>query len=481
MKTLIANVMTEETRMAILEDDILRDFAIERDDETRIVNHIYKGVIKNILPAMQAAFVDIGRKKNAFLYLGDIFPRAATKEEIQQTHISVGQSLLVQVVKEELGSKGPKVTANVSLAGRYAVLMPRVDYIGVSKKISDETERNRLRDIVYSVKPAGMGLIIRTVAKGITQEELLHDIHFLLRTWDGIQGRYKMAKKPTLLYREADLIMRMIRDYFTFDVKRVVVDDKDAYDRICQVFTGKDDAWRGKVELYKGNQPVFDGFHLDDEIHHLMERQVELPSGGTLVFDHTEALTVIDVNTSKYTGHSTIQDTIFHVNKEAAMEIPRQLRLRDIGGIIIIDFIDMALSSQREEILQILERETRMDRTKTRVLGMTALNLVEITRKKSRQGLHQVIYSPCNVCNGSGILCSPETVAIQIIRKLRTMVHDHHVKGDLLISAHADVLELLQNKKRKDALEKELARTLYFENSGHANREVFTILSYNAQ
>ena len=169
MKTLIANVMPEETRMAILEDDILRDFAIERDDETRIVNHIYKGVIKNILPAMQAAFVDIGRKKNAFLYLGDIFPRAATKEEIQQTHISVGQSLLVQVVKEELGSKGPKVTANVSLAGRYAVLMPRVDYIGVSKKISDETERNRLRDIVYSVKPAGMGLIIRTVAKGITQ------------------------------------------------------------------------------------------------------------------------------------------------------------------------------------------------------------------------------------------------------------------------------------------------------------------------
>ena len=475
MKTIIGNIMPEETRMAVIEDGKLRDFAVERDDENHIVNHIYKGTIQNILPALQAAFVNIGRKKNAFLYLGDIFPRAATKEEIQQMHLSVGQSILVQVIKEERGTKGAKVTGNISLAGRYAVLMPTVDYIGVSKKIRDEEERDRLRNIVSAVKPQGMGLIIRTVAKGIEQEELLADIQYLLRTWDSIRQRYKVTKKNALLYREADLVMRTVRDHLTSDVKKVVVDDKDAYERIMQLVT---DPWKDRIELYKGEQPIFESYQLEDELHGLLAREVSLPSGGNLVFDHTEALTVIDVNSSKYTGNGTLQDTIFHVNKEAAVEIARQLRLRDIGGIIIIDFIDMAQSDKRDEILQILEREMASDSTKTHVLGMTALNLVEITRKKSRQGLHQVQFAPCNICRGSGYLYSPESVAIQIIRRLRHMVHTRHVKGDLLISAHADVLAILQDKKRREALEKELARTLHFEDSHHPNREVFSILSY---
>ncbi len=476
MKTIIGNVMPEETRMAIVEDGVLRDFAVERNDETHIVNHIYKGTIQNILPALQAAFVNIGRKKNAFLYFGDMFPRAAAKEETQQLHISVGQSVLVQVIKEERGSKGAKVTANISLPGRYAVLMPTVDYIGVSKKIRDENERDRLRSVVAAVKPAGMGLIIRTVAKGIARDDLLADIHYLLRTWDSIQQRYKRSKKNILLYREADLVMRMIRDHLTGDVKTCIVDDKDAYDRICQLLQGS--PWRSRVALYQGEQPVFETYHLEDELRSLLAREVSLPSGGTLVFDHTEALTVIDVNSSRYTGNSTLQDTIFHVNKEAAVEIARQLRLRDIGGIIIIDFIDMARAEQREDILTILEKETAADCTRTHVLGMTALNLVEITRKKSRQGLYQVQFSPCNVCGGSGYLYSPESVAIQIIRQLRHMVRVRHVKGDLAICAHADVLAILQDTKRREALERELSRTLHFEPSSHPNREVFSILSY---
>ena len=473
---IIGKFMPEETRMAIIEDGRLRDFAVERDDETHIGNHIYKGTVQNILPALQAAFVNIGRKKNAFLYLGDLFPRAATKEETQLAHISVGQSLLVQVIKEERGSKGAKVTANVSLAGRYVVLMPTVDYIGVSKKIRDEEERNRLRAIAGPVKPQGMGLIIRTVAKGVTEEALLADIRYLLRTWDSVQQRYKLAKKPKLLYREADLVMRMIRDHFTADVKKVVVDDKDAYERICQLLAGT--PWLERVELYTGEQPIFESYQLEDELRSLMAREVPLPSGGTLVFDHTEALTVIDVNSGKYTGNGTLQDALFHVNKEAAVEIARQLRLRDIGGIIIIDFIDMAQPVKRDEILQILERETAQDCTKTHVLGMTALNLVEITRKKARQGLYQVQFSPCSVCGGSGYLYSPETVAIQIVRRLRHMVHVRHVAGDLLISAHADVLDILKGKKRREELERELKRQLHFEESGHPNREVFSILSY---
>lgn len=468
--------MPEETRMAIIEDGRLHDFAVERNDETHIVNHIYKGMIQNILPALQAAFVDIGRKKNAFLYLGDIFPRAATKEQIQQTHISVGQSILVQIIKEEQETKGAKVTANVSLAGRYAVLMPTVDYVGVSKKIRDEEERNRLRAIVCDAKPKGMGLIIRTVAKGISEEALLSDIRYLMGTWESIHQRYRLAKKPKLLYREADLVMRMVRDHFTPDVKKIIVDNKDAYDRICQICSGS--SWLDKIELYTEEQPIFEAYQIEDELRRLMSRQVSLPSGGNLIIDRTEALTVIDVNSSKYTGNGTLQNTILHVNKEAAIEIARQLRLRDIGGIIIIDFIDMIRSEDRDEILQTLERETASDCSKTRVLGMTALNLVEITRKKSRQGIHQVEFSPCNVCGGSGYLYSPETVAIQIIRRLRYMIHVRHIKGDLLICAHPDVLEILKDTKRCIALEKEFSRTLHFDETHHPNREVFSILSY---
>lgn len=477
MKTIVGNVMPEETRMAILEDGRLRDFAVERNDDMHIVNHIYKGTIQNSLPSLQAAFVNIGRRRNAFIYMGDMFPRAASKEEIQQMHLSVGQSVLVQVIKDEQGMKGPKVTANISLAGRYAVLMPTVDYIGVSKKIRDEEERNRLRRIVSEIKPNGMGLIIRTVAKGVSREELLKDLQYLLGTWDSILQRYKRSRKPTLLYREADLVMRMIRDHFTADVKQVVVDSREAYERICQVFP--DPTWRSRVRLYEGTVPIFEQYAIEESLTHLMSRIVPLPSGGNLVIDHTEALTVIDVNSSKYTGNgSTLQDTIFHVNKEAAVEIARQLRLRDIGGIIIIDFIDMAQPTKRDEILQILTRETAQDCTKTRVLGMTALNLVEITRKKARQSLYQVQFSPCDVCGGSGYLYSPETVAIQIIRRLRHMVQVRHIKGDILIEAHPDVLALLKDKKRKAEWERELKRTLYFEESHHPNREVFSILSY---
>ena len=355
--------------------------------------------------------------------------------------------------------------------------MPTVDYIGVSKKIRDEKERDRLRAIASQLKPEGMGIIIRTVARDIAEKDLTADITYLLHTWQSVLRRYELARKPKLLYREADLVMRTIRDYCTDDVKKIIVDDKEAYDRLCQV--RPDDGWRQRVSLYQGDEPVFELYHLEEQLRCLMAREVPLPSGGNLIFDRTEALTVIDVNSSRYTGSSTLQDTIFHVNKEAAVEIARQLRLRDIGGIIIIDFIDMAQSNRRKEILDILERETAQDCTKTHVMGMTALNLVEITRKKSRQGLHQVQFSPCNVCGGSGYLYSPETVAIQIIRRLRHMVQVRHVKGDFLISAHQDVVDFLKERKRRERLEQELSRTLHFEVSDHQNREVFSILSWH--
>ena len=407
MKTIVGNVMPEETRMAILEDGRLRDFAVERNDDMHIVNHIYKGTIQNILPSLQAAFVNIGRRRNAFIYMGDMFPRAASKEEIQQMHLSVGQSVLVQVIKDEQGMKGPKVTANISLAGRYAVLMPTVDYIGVSKKIRDEEERNRLRRIVSEIKPDGMGLIIRTVAKGVSREELLKDLQYLLGTWDSILQRYKRSRKPTLLYREADLVMRMIRDHFTADVKQVVVDSREAYERICQVFP--DPAWRSRVRLYEGTVPIFEQYAIEESLTHLMSRIVPLPSGGNLVIDHTEALTVIDVNSSKYTGNgSTLQDTIFHVNKEAAVEIARQLRLRDIGGMVMIDYVDMVMPANRDLVLRRLVECLARDRTKHQVAEVTSLGLVQMTRKRIGQGLVEAFSEECPTCKGRGFILHDE-------------------------------------------------------------------------
>lgn len=477
MKTIIANMMDEEVRVAMLEEGVLRDIAIGRHDDSHIVNHIYKGVIKNILPAMQAAFVDIGREKNAFLYLGDVFPRTATKEEIQQTHLSVGQSLLVQVVKDEMGMKGPKVTANVSLAGRYCVLMPTVDYIGVSKKINDEQERERLRLIVDKTKPKGMGAIIRTVAKGVSEEELQRDLQHLMRTWDSITARYHVSKGTSLLYREADVLIRMVRDHLTLDVKKVIIDRKEDYERVMQLFSEKETLWRERIEWYRGELPVFTRYGVEEQLTELMKRQIELPSGATLVIDYTEALTVIDVNTGKYIGNSTLRDTILKVNIEAAREIARQLRLRDIGGIILVDFIDMERPSDKEQVLHILAEELKQDRVRTHVLGMTALGLVEITRKKARQSLYHFLYDQCPVCLGSGVLYSAETVAIQIIRHLRYLVFQKRAKGDLLIHAHPDVLALLKEKRKKKELEEELGRSLVMEESGHPNREVFSILS----
>lgn len=477
MKTIVANMMDEEVRVAMLEDGVLRDIAIARHDDSHIVNHIYKGVIKNILPAMQAAFVDIGRERNAFLYLGDVFPRTATKEEIQQMHLSVGQSLLVQVAKDEMGTKGPRVTANISLAGRYAVLMPTVDYIGVSKKISDEAERERLRSIADSSKPAGMGVIIRTVARGVSEEELRRDILHLLRTWDSITARYRVSKGTALLYREADVLIRMVRDHLTLDVKKVVIDRKEDYERVVQMFSEKEQNWRERIEWYRGEEPVFSRYGVENQLAELMKRQIELPSGASLVIDHTEALTVIDVNTGKYTGNSTLRDTIFKVNMEAAKEIARQLRLWDIGGIILVDFIDMQRPADREQLLTALAEELKQDRVRTHVLGMTALGLVEITRKKARQSLYHFLYDVCPVCHGSGVLYSAETVMIQIIRQLRYLVFQKRVSGTLAVSAHGDVLRLLSEKKTKKRLEEELGRSLIFENSGHPNREVFSILS----
>ena len=465
--------------MAILEDGELQAVEMERSSHSHLVGNIYKGRVQNVLPGMQAAFVDIGTGKNAFLYIGDGLPHETIESMPQNARIHIGQSLPIQIVKDAIGTKGPRATMHISLPGRNVVLMPTAAYIGMSRRIEDEAERARLHAIAERICPKGMGLIIRTVAAGQSEENLAADVRYLVRLWESILARYRLKSKGSaLLYRDADLLIRLVRDRFSADVDELVIDDKAAYQRVCSLVEAISPELVGRIRYYEAKTPIFKAYHIEEEIDKLGAREVELKSGGFLVIDKTEALTVIDVNTGKYVGKTNLGDTVYQTNLEAAAEILKQIRLRDIGGIIIIDFIDMAQPTKRDEILQILTRETALDCTKTRVLGMTALNLVEITRKKARQSLYQVQFSSCDVCGGSGVLYSPETVAIQIIRRLRHLAGSHHLQGDVLIEAHPDVLALLKDKKRKAEWERELKRTLYFEESHHPNREVFSILSY---
>lgn len=465
-KIIISAVNPEETRMGIVENGRLMEYVVERNNSAQLVGSIFLGRVCNVVRGIQAAFIDIGLDKNAFLYLGD------------KTGITEGQRVLVEITKDARGSKGPTATLDISLAGRYAALLPEANYTGISRKITDSAERSRLKKIADEVTNGAAGAVMRTNAAGMPEEVLRADLQQLMADWQIIQARAKLARSPQVLHRELDISVRIVRDYLNACIDEVVVDSPAVYGRLQELLQNIAESRSCKLLLHDKQTDIFSYFRLSDDIASISDRRIDLPSGGYLVIDYTEAMTVIDVNSGHFSGRENLAETVMQINREAADEIARQLRLRDIGGIIIIDFIDMAQPTKRDEILQILTRETAQDCTKTRVLGMTALNLVEITRKKARQSLYQVQFSPCDVCGGSGYLYSPETVAIQIIRRLRHMVQVRHIKGDILIEAHPDVLALLKDKKRKAEWERELKRTLYFEESHHPNREVFSILSY---
>lgn len=475
-KTIIANVMPEETRVAIIEKGQLAEFAIERSENGHIVGNIYKGKVKNILPGMQAAFVDIGRDKNAFLYLGDLLPRY-NKGDKQQAQLTVGQEIMVQIVKDAMGTKGPRVTTQITLPGRYVVLMPTVEYTGVSRRIEDEKERERLRQATEQVKPASMGVIVRTVAEGRSEEDIRKDIAYLLNFWTSLSAREKRTSAPALLYRDVDLVIRIVRDYLSPDVSEVVLDSREAYNRICDLLEYGSPEMIKHVTLYERQEEIFSHYAVAEEIEQIGKRIVHLKCGGYIVIDHTEALTVIDVNTGKFTGRTSLSDTVFQANLEAASEIARQIRLRDIGGIIIIDFIDMDKEEQKKAVLAALERKVKEDRTKTNILGLTGLGLVEMTRKKARQNIDQFLYSECPCCQGRGRIQSPDTIAVAVLRKLRHLATRRRVKGSLIVQVHPRVAEVLLRPGEKERLEQELARTITIEGVASIHAETFSILS----
>lgn len=454
MKTILVNSMPEEVRMAIVAGGELQAIEMERASHSHLVGNLYRGRVQNVLPGMQAAFVDIGREKNAFLYIGDGMPKEA-QQAVRQQKIHIGQTLPVQIVKDAIGTKGPRATTHLTLPGRNVVLMPTAAYIGISRRIESEEERARLHGIAERICPKDMGLIIRTVAAGKTEEALAADVRYLRRLWESIQARMKLGSAPSLLYRDADLAIRMVRDSFTDEIDEVIVDDRALYQRIVELVEYASPELADRVKLYAERTPLFRKYHLEEELEKLGAREVELPSGGFIVIDKTEALTVIDVNTGRFVGKANLADTVYHTNLEAAAEILKQLRLRDIGGIIVVDFIDMEQSGQKEELLAYMREHVKSDPTKTNIVDITSLGLVEITRKKSRQNLESMIYSECPYCHGKGRVESPETVGIQISRDIRRMELASHSEDGYEVEVHELVAEELRRGRLLQPLEQE--------------------------
>ena len=465
MRSIIVNVMPEETRIAVTENGRLTGLELERLRHSHLVGNIYKGIVQNVLPGMQAAFVDIGWSKNAFLYIGD--GKTAENPGGERKKIHIGQVLPVQITKDEVGSKGPRATLHLTIPGRNVVLMPRSSYIGTSHRIESEAERKRLYDIVTEACPEGMGVIIRTAAMGQSAESIRRDIRYLAKVWQSIEARERIAKNTGLLYRDVDLVIRIVRDIFNDDVAQMVIDDASVCQRVKELLKDIDAGWADRVQLYEGRK-IFREYGIEDEIAKLESRYVELKSGGFLVIDKTEAMTVIDVNTGSFVGDLNLAETAFALNQEAAEEIMRQLRLRDIGGIILVDFIDMEKESHNKALLQQLRHLAQLDRVKTNVVDITSLGLVEITRKKSRHNIENLLHTACPVCEGSGKVLSPEAVAIKICRDIRRIEARKHVSEGYLVQLAPDTANQLKGTDYFAGLARDLGVSVEIE----ATREI---------
>ncbi len=416
MKDILINVNPSDTQVCIVENGELVEFWVERKNISRLVGNIYKGRVQNVLNGMEAAFVNIGLEKNAFLYSGDTLEYGEILKDVtdKKLHLRAGDNVLCQVTKEQFGSKGARLTMNVTLPGRSVVLMPQLDYVGVSRKITDEEKRRELSEFVNSIKPAGLGVILRTQSIDCTKEEIAEEINELVDKWNKIKQLNLTKPSGSLIYKEEGVAIRAVRDMLRDDVEHIVINDRHLLEDFKSAFASLDEKRPDLFVLYDGKEPLLKKYGLTRQISDLLKRKVTLANGGYLVIDRTEALTVIDVNTGRYVGEKNLEQTVFETNCIAAKEIARQLRVRNIGGIVIVDFIDMESSDHSQEVLDTLREALAMDRTKTTLLGMTPLGLVELTRKKTRSMLESVMLQPCPYCNGDSYVLSDEVMASKI-------------------------------------------------------------------
>lgn len=451
---IIVDIGACENRVALLEDRELSEIYIERPFVERIVGNIYRGKVSSVLPGMQAAFVDIGLERNAFLYVGDAVVRKEYTEEEDDMFQDVkglniedilrpGQELTVQVIKESIGSKGPRVTTHVTLPGRHLVLLPNADYTGVSRRIENEAEKTKLKKIAEKFKPKGMGLIVRTASEGKEEEDFTQDLNFLLKLWESIGQKERSGSVPRCIHKDLSLVYRAVRDLFTRDIDRFVINDRKQHAKVLELVEMISPALKYRVEYFSKSYDLFEYYQIESKIARALSRKVWLKCGGYLVIDRTEALTVIDVNTGKFVGSSNLEDTVLKANIEAAKEIAKQIRLRDIGGIIIIDFIDMIEHEHKQMVLDALRQALKRDRTKSTVVGMTGLGLIEMTRKKVRQELSTIMNTDCPYCEGTGRILSPEAVARNAEKEI-SRYFGQTIANAIQVEVHTTVAEVLK-------------------------------------
>ena len=447
---ILINITPPETRVAIVENGVLQEVLIERARRRGLVGNIYKGKICRILPGMQAAFVDIGLERSAFLHVSDLCPAERERAENDQIEriFRDGQELIVQVVKDPIGAKGARLTTELAIPSVFLVYMPQARVCGVSQRIESEAERCRLRACVdaFQKEHGTGGFIARTAAEGIDEAALRADMLFLLRLWNSIAQRQRTVKPRTLLHEDLPLSMRVLRDMHCTRVEKIRIDSRETFTRLTKFAREFVPELASRLEHYAGERPLFDLYAVEEEIQRALERRVALKSGGYLIFDQTEAMTTIDVNTGAFVGGRNLEETIFKTNLEAAQAIARQLRLRNLGGIIIIDFIDMQDREHRSQVLAALQRNLEKDHAKNTISEVSSLGLVEMTRKRTRESLEQTLCEPCPACSGRGVLKTPETVCLEIFREIIREVRQYQVQ-ELLVLAANEVVERLLDEE----------------------------------
>ena len=462
---LLINITPQETRVAFVENGVLQEVHIERARKRGLVGNVYYGKVSRVLPGMQAAFLDIGLERTAFLHASDIFASQENGKDTEhgrqgETNITEllkeGEMVLVQVVKDPIGTKGARLTTQISIPSRYLVYMPGTDHIGVSQKIESEDERQRLKESVSScnaeLDPGGY--ILRTVAEGVSEEAIHADMHFLQRLWSAAKLRVEEDSRIGLVHGDLPLVMRTMRDLVGTEIERVRIDSRETFQKVHK-FAGKFiPELMDRVEYYPGERPIFDLYGVEDEIQKALERKVQLKSGGYLIIDQTEAMTTLDVNTGAFVGHRNLEETIFKTNLEATQAIVRQLRLRNLGGIIIIDFIDMLDPEHRRQVLRALEKGLEKDHCKTQITEVSALGLVEMTRKRTRESLEYVLCEPCPTCQGRGTLKTAETVCFEIFREILREARQFDASR-LLVLASQEVVDVLLDEESTSVVELE--------------------------
>ncbi|MFV1943299.1 ribonuclease G [Pseudomonas luteola] len=479
---ILINITPMESRVAVVENGVLQEVHIERTMRRGIVGNLYQGKVVRVLPGMQAAFVDIGLARAAFIHAAEISTREGSAVESISALVHEGQSLVVQVTKDPIGTKGARLTTHLSIPSRYLVYMPKTNHVGISLKIEDEAERERLKNIVEKcianecIEEAG-GFILRTAAEGAREDEIKADIRYLRRLWAQIHAQMNKVPAPTTIYEDLDLPLRTLRDLVSPRSEKIRVDSRENFQRIGQFVSELMPEVSDRLEHYPGERPIFDLYGVEDEIQKALERKVMLKSGGYLIIDQTEAMTTIDVNTGAFVGHRNLEETIFKTNLEAATAIARQLRLRNLGGIIIIDFIDMEDEEHQRQVLRNLEKQLERDHAKTNIIGITELGLVQMTRKRTRESLSQVLCEPCSACQGRGMLRTAETICYEIFREILREARAYQANSYLVLANQKVVDRLLDEESGNVAdLEAFIGRTIKFQVEPMYSQEQYDVV-----